>query len=410
MWFGMRNGLLMVEPHNIHDNPIPPPVVLERVSLDGQVVALYDVRSPLQAQRGSNVLELRSAVGPLRIPPDHRKLEFEFAALTFTSPENVQFRYRLAGFDDGWVDAGLLHDSTYPRLPAGRYEFHVVACNTAGEWNETDAALRLEVAPFVWETWWFRSGVALVALLFAGGSVFLVARRRYRRKLSRLEARRALEQERARIAKDIHDDLGASLTRITLLSQPSRGGPDDGETAIASLEEIHATSRQLTRSMEEVVWAVNPEHDTFDGLANYLSNYAQSFLRVAGVRCRLELPMQLPKGMLSAEVRHNLFLAFKEALNNVAKHANATEVRISLAPDTTGFTLLIEDNGWGLETAASHSDACPEEPKRPGHGNGLANMRSRLREIGGTCELQSLPGAGTKVTLKVNYKRNHELH
>lgn len=410
LWFSTRSGLLSVIPDKIVDNLDPPPVRLERVSVDDQPVALFGAIALLRNPPGSNVLDLRTSNSKLHVGPDHSKLEFEFVGLSYTSPENVQFRYRLKGFDRKWIEAGSERHATYPHLPGGNYEFQVLACNNAGVWNETGAVLSMVVAPYFWETWWFKISASLTVLLGAGGTVFFFARRRYHLKLSRIEARRALEQERSRIAKDIHDDLGASLTRITLLSQSARGsGEDSSGAAVESLEEIHSTARQLTRSMEEVVWAVNPEHDTFDGLANYISNYAQSFLRVAGVRCRLEMPMQLPAHPLSAEIRHNLFLAFKEALNNIVKHSGATEVRISLFPEATAFRLLVEDNGRGLPQANGGAVVPPRDETWPRNGNGLPNMRNRLQDIGGTCTVESSPGGGTQIMFAVPLKKNRAL-
>jgi signal transduction histidine kinase len=217
-----------------------------------------------------------------------------------------------------------------------------------------------------------------------------------RRKVERLERQRAIERERARIAKDIHDDLGASLTRITLLSQSARSDLDNPAQAAANLDRIYRTAREVTRAMDEIVWAVNPQHDSLDSLASYLGRYAQDFLGAANVRCRLDFPVYLPAWPLSAEVRHNLFLAFKEALHNVVKHAAASEVRLSLALPESVFSLGVEDNGAGF---AANSGALerPPEPARPGRGHGITNMRRRLAEIGGSCEIQSAPGQGTRI-------------
>jgi hypothetical protein len=344
----------------------------------------------------------------LHLRPDHRKLDIDFAALSYVSPESVRYRYRLSRFDTDWVEAGPGHRATYPRLPAGNYEFRVIACNNSGVWNETGATLALTVSPFFWETWWFKIGSGTVTLAGLASGVALVARRRYRRKLRQLEARRALEQERARIARDIHDDLGASLTRISLLSQPAGGGAGDMETATANLAQIYHTARDLTQAMGEVVWAVNPAHDTLDSLANYLSQYAQSFLKLARIRCRLEMPMQLSKLPVSAEVRHNLFLAFKEALNNVVKYAAASEVQIALIPGDSGFELRVTDNGRGF-SASTQEPAPPGQPVPAATlGYGLGNMRRRLEEIGGRCELQSEPGRGTRLSFHVHLKSSHE--
>ena len=275
------------------------------------------------------------------------------------------------------------------------YKFQVIACNSVGVWNEDGATLGIVVSPFYWQTWWFRIGGGLLTALAAGGVVFLGLRRKHRHQLQGLAAKRALEQERSRIARDIHDDLGASLTRITLLSQSSSPVEDAGTNTV--LDQIHTTARQLMRSMEEVVWAVNPEHDTFDALANYLSNYGQGFLSIAGVRCRLDMPMSLPERSLSAQIRHNLFLAFKEALNNAVKYAAATQVRISLDPGTDAFLLKVEDNGEGIDPIAA------AKPMRPTSGSGLANMKSRMDEIGGHCNVESSPGQGTTVEFNVPF-------
>lgn len=224
----------------------------------------------------------------------------------------------------------------------------------------------------------------------AGGVVFLSQRQRYLRKIRSIAAKREIEEERARIARDIHDDLGASLTRILLLSRPSAAGIGTQPTAI--LPQIHETSRHLIRSMGEVVWAVNPEQDTFDALADYLGNYAQSFLGLAGIRCRLEMPLKLPGRSISAQIRHNLFLAYKEALNNVVKYSGAGVVRVSLIPGDAKMVLKIEDDGMGIGAEA-------------GKGHGLSNMRNRLEKIGGSCKVVSDAGEGTAVIFEVHFNK-----
>jgi signal transduction histidine kinase len=215
-----------------------------------------------------------------------------------------------------------------------------------------------------------------------------------------IEQRRAMEHERARIAKDIHDDLGASLTRITMLSLSAREelGPSAGPAA--KLERVHATARELTRTMAEIVWAVNPRHDTLDSLASYLGKFAQDFLGGADVRCRLQMPLELPPWPLTAEVRHNLFLAFKESLHNVLKHAGAAEVQVSLETETANLVLSVRDDGCGFSPPQTESNGAN------GSGNGLRNMRQRLEEIGGDCEILSTPdnGCGTEVIFRVPVK------
>ena len=240
----------------------------------------------------------------------------------------------------------------------------MLACNNDGVWNEQGATLAFTVLPAFWQTWWFRiSGVALTALA-GGGIVWLDARRRMRRKVERLQRQQAVERERIRIARDIHDDLGANLTRITMLSESARSDLDDSRQVAGHLDQIHNTARELTRAMSEVVWAVNPRHDTLGSVGAYLEEFGQNLLRTAGLRCKMDMPAQFPARVITAEVRHNLFLAFKEALNNAIKHAGASEVRIAFMVESAAFILTIEDNGKGfvLEPLLAGTPRVPAPP------------------------------------------------
>lgn len=215
--------------------------------------------------------------------------------------------------------------------------------------------------------------------------------------LALAEQRHAIEQDRARIARDIHDDLGAGLTEITLLSELAQR--DEREKTPEYLGQISQAARGLVNGMDEIVWAVSPENDTLEGLVTYASKFAQNYLNTAGIRCRLDVPSRLPEVWVEAEIRHNLFLAIKESLNNVVKHSHATEatLRIRLAPDE--FIISIEDNGCGMTAAAAaaYNPASPLERVQSGHG--LRNLVRRLEESGGRCRVHSTPGEGTRVEL-----------
>jgi signal transduction histidine kinase len=249
------------------------------------------------------------------------------------------------------------------------------------------------------------------------GAVWFVTRRRMRRKLELLEMQHAVEYERSRIAQDIHDDLGSHLTRITMLSESARSNP--AKTA-SDLQSIYGTARELTRAMDEIVWAVNPRHDTLEGLLSYLEKYALDFLRTAGMKCRLDFPMPLPRWQLTAEIRHNLFLAFKEALNNAAKHSHGSSVTVSFELQPAGFLLSVSDDGDGMpEAAADGSGAVAGPPSMPAAGTGKAggrlfggdgmnNMRRRMEKLGGQFRLHSEPGKGTRVELSVPLPRTRE--
>jgi signal transduction histidine kinase len=206
-----------------------------------------------------------------------------------------------------------------------------------------------------------------------------------------LRQQHAIERDRARIAKDIHDDVGAGLTQITLLTELARRDP---EQTGANLERISDSARTLTKAMDEIVWAVDPQHDTLEGLMDYISAYAEDFLRVAGIRCRMDLPVTLPEARVDAELRYNLFLAVKESLNNVVKHAKATEVWLRLKVAEKSFTLSIADNGRGLAAVSGASAS-----GRISSGSGLLNLEKRLAAVGGRCEIHSAAGEGTRVEM-----------
>jgi signal transduction histidine kinase len=237
-----------------------------------------------------------------------------------------------------------------------------------------------------------------MGLAIIGGAAAIargIAARKYRRELAHLEQQHAVERDRTRIAKDIHDDIGAGLTQITLLSELARREPDNAAT---HLQRISDSARHLTRAMDEIVWAVDPQHDTFSGLMDYISAFAEDFLRMAGIRCRMDLPTALPPVRVDAELRYNLFLALKEVLNNIVKHARATEVRLGLRIKPGVFTLVVEDNGQGLAQAGAGGTAVIGGD-RIASGSGLSNLEERLHAIGGRCRIDSHPGAGTCVEL-----------
>lgn len=380
LWFTSSKGLITVDPTRIQTSPTPPALAIESIRVDSRVIGVLEATSP-----------------PLQLGPDHQHLEFDYTALSFIDPSKVLFKYRLDGLDHDWVEAGTKRTASYSHLPAGSYRFHVVACNNDGVWNMEGATFAFTVLPYSWQTWWFRSLAALIVLTVVASAVRYETRRRMQRKMERLEREHAIERERARIAQDIHDDIGASLTRITMLSQSVRSELNQPEHAASVLDGIYGTAREVTRALDEIVWAVDPRHDTLDSMVGYMGKFAQDFLGAANIRCRLDLPVQLPTWPVTAEIRHNLFLAFKESLNNAVKHAGATEVRISLTLRSDAFVLRVKDNGHGFD---------PNQPATHGvdrvaAGHGLANLHRRLALIGGLCEIESKPQQGSSISFIV---------
>jgi signal transduction histidine kinase/ligand-binding sensor domain-containing protein len=379
--FCTLKGVVSVNPQDLAANRLPPPVVIEDVLVDGQ------------AHSDNSALRIPPSE-LLTVPPGKRQIEFRYTGLSFVSPDRVRFRYQLVGLDKSMIEGGTRRSAQYSFLPPGNYTFRVTACNNDGVWNEQSATVSLKVLPHFYEAWWFWPAIALTAVVAVAVGVRQAVVRRLHRQLEELERQRAVERDRARIAKDIHDDLGAGLTQITLLSELARREP--AEQAEGHLERISDSARKLTRTIDEIVWAVDPQHDTLNGLMDYISAFTEDFLRTAGIRCRMDMPTELPPLHMAAELRYNLFLALKEALNNVVKHARATEVRLSLRLENSGFTLVVEDNGQGMTPARENGNG-----ERLVAGHGLPNLEKRLAAIGGRCVVHSAPGDGTRIELTV---------
>ena len=394
LWFPTIKGLAIVNPNRVARNPAAPIVLTEDLVVDG-------IAQPAAAETATAEAAMRPARSTLKIQPGKRNLEFHYTATSLTAPEKVRFRYRLEGLEKDWTDADARRAVTYSRLPPGNFEFHVIACNNDGVWNEQGAVLAVTMLPFFWQTGWFVSvsGLVLIAAIFA--AVRLVATRRLQLKLERLQREQVVERERARIAKDIHDDLGASLTEITILSELAQNPDTPAPKAQADIRTIATKSRTLTQLLDEIVWAVNPQRDTLENFVTYACNYAEDYLRVAQIQCRLNLPPVVPEVSLHTHIRHGLFLAFKEALNNVVKHAAATEVNLGMELRGDAFIVSIQDNGKGFDTGP-RAGVGPGEPRRNDiGGEGLSNMRQRVEGLGGRFDLQSRPGLGTQVRLEV---------
>jgi signal transduction histidine kinase len=264
-----------------------------------------------------------------------------------------------------------------------------MAAGSDGVWREAPP-LTLEVVPRLWETWWFRAslGAGLVAgVAFAATGV---GRRRLRRQLERLERARAVEQERARIARDIHDDLGSRLTEISLLGSLALRESVPVNAVREDVSRMMRRVHELVSTLDEIVWAVNPRNDSLKHLATYLCHFATEFLESAAIQCRLDVAPELPPCELSSEVRHNIFLATKEALHNAVQHARATKVWLRVKVSAGWLEVEVADDGRGFRPEAVSEG-----------GNGLHNMARRLTECGGRCEVRSAPGSGTTVHLRL---------
>jgi signal transduction histidine kinase len=278
-----------------------------------------------------------------------------------------------------------------PCPPPGRTIFEAQALHSDNRWDATIYRLPIIARQHFWETRLFQWLAGAGVLAAVVGTVLVWARRRAARQLALANAQTALAEERARIARDLHDDLGANLARIGVLTELVERSINHPENARQQLAKIDSTARDLTRQLDSVVWAVDPANDTLESLARYLHGHAEEYLGLAGIRCHFINTETMPAVSLSSSFRHHLLMIAKEALHNVVSHAAATVVTISIAVQGGQLRIEIADNGHGMPTAAALI---------PGHG--LANMKSRAASLGGICEfLPPESGSGTVFRLMI---------
>lgn len=371
LWFPTPGGLVQISPELVRANTRPPTVVIEHIRLDRGEIAGPRLHRLLHGE--GPMLELTRA--------ESRVLGFRFTATTFPQNDLVHFRYRLKGYDRDWRQADGVREAGYSNLKPGQYEFEVEAANAHGYWSVAPMSLRFRIIPRFYETPLFYSIVAGV-LVFCG---LEIGRWLHGRRIARLKkSHRALEEERARIAKDLNDEIGASLNGLAWQADlASRGaeGPARNE-----LETFSARSRSLVDRLREVVWAVNPECDVLDNFAAYLSYYLDG-VTAENTRFKLDLPADLPPARLRSEVRHILLSAFKETVALAIGPAGARLVEVSLRFVDGVVRLRVSHNGTG---------AGDEEWK-----SRMDTLRERMHAIGGRIDIATRTGEGTEVTCEV---------
>jgi ligand-binding sensor domain-containing protein/signal transduction histidine kinase len=370
-------GLVFINPNEKTDETPPPKVILEEMLVNEQPQTLVS--------SGKNT-GTRSPQDRLIIAPGSHDIELHYTAIEFSAPEKIGFRYKLDGLDSGWTEALSRRTAYYQHIPPGNYTFHVEACNAAGVWSHHDTTLAVTALPFFWETSWFRAAVIFTLFSFSAGILSLLLRLRYKRRLARLQTLNAVDRERLRISKDMHDHVGGMLTQVSQLSDMGLSETEDKVLVMHRFERIGNRSRAAVQALDEIVWATNPKNDNLASFAEYVSRFCDEFFEYTNIRCWQDVPTTFPAMPLRADIRHNVFLAVREAFNNVLKHSQCAEVWLRMKLDEGQVTLEIEDNGCGF---------VPDQV--PAGGNGLGNMRARLAEDDGRTVVISAPGKGTRI-------------
>jgi ligand-binding sensor domain-containing protein/signal transduction histidine kinase len=369
LWFGTLRGIARLAPTADRPSP-PPPVFIDRVRIAGSP-------HPVSELGATEVVRAR-------LPHRRNRALIEFGGICFRLGGDLRYQYLLEGVDDDWSEPATNRSVDYANLAPGAYRFQVRAVASDGQISPAPATFAFTVLRPIWQRWWF-----LLSMTFAVAAIALA--------LHRLRVARAvtLERVRTRIATDLHDDIGSSLSQIVILSEMLQRRVDRTDTVLTPrLMRIAAVSRELVDSMSDIVWAINPKRDRLSDVVFRMRRFAAD----AFTGKQIDFTFQAPRGesdlSLGPDVRREVYLVFKESVNNVVRHSECSHVEIELRVGGDGLHLQVRDDGRGFDTG-----------RRDG-GHGLESMRRRARRLGGTLELLSLPGKGTTVRLVIPLGRS----
>lgn len=379
LWFPTQRGVAVIDPREISFNSIPPPVVIESVKID-------NVLSELSAAA--------ERVARIQISPNQNNLEIAYSGLSFVKPEFIKFRYRLEGQDADWVEADNRRTAYYSYLPPGDYTFQVIAANSDGVWNMQGASVGVVVSPPFYRTWWF----LILSLAALGGTVILF----YQRRVAHFERDKAVqqafsrqlienqEQERKRIAAELHDGLGQSLVIIKNRAVVGLNEPENHSRLLSQMEEISASASAAITEVRGIARNLHPYQIDYLGLTTALETMINSVADATSIKFSAEI--DAVDNVLSKESEVNLYRIVQEALNNVVKHSGASSALVALKKNGKILDLKIEDDGRGFTLDA-------ENRKR---GLGLTGIAERARMLNAEHEIQSADGAGTSIQLHIN--------
>lgn len=364
LWFGMTLGLSRYAP--TPDEQPPPPTIL------------------ITGLRVGGTTRLVSALGEKEMAlPDfsanESHLQLDFVGLSFVPGEVLRYQYKLEGADADWSAPGELRRVNFANLAPGRYRFLVRAVNSDGTTSAVPAIVTFRTLRPLWQRWWF----LVLAALVCGGFVLAV----YRYRMARLLE---MANMRTRIATDLHDDIGANLTRISLLSEVAKQGLDDANGREDSpLMSISRIARESVGSMSDIVWAIDPERDSLLDLTRKMRQHADEVFTLRDIELQFNAPSAKESLRLGVDVRRDLLLIFKEAVNNAARHSRCTQVKIDLQLQASRLLLAIADNGFGFDQSIESE------------GHGLRSMKRRAAALRGTLEINSNPGVETIVKVSI---------
>ncbi|HKQ76811.1 MAG TPA: two-component regulator propeller domain-containing protein, partial [Blastocatellia bacterium] len=364
LWFGTWKGLSRLIPEP--DRPVSSPPVL----ITGLRVAGYAYSVSELGQTEVRGLELESS---------QNQVQIDFTGLAFALGESLRFRYKLEDADSYWSPLTSQRTVNYASLRPGSYRFVVQAVNQDGRLSPTPAVVAFRIRPPLWQRWWF---IALTAALIGSGFYAL-----YRYRLGRLIE---MERVRTRIAADLHDDIGSSLSQIAIISEVLHKQIQPQEQSVdRNLSMMARVSREAVDSMSDIVWAINPQRDHMHDLVRRMRRFASETFPARNIDFSFQVPTAEQDIKLDADVRRQVFLIFKEGVNNIVRHSGCVRAEIEMRIEGPWLVLKIADNGQGIDDA------------RFNEGNGLVSIRRRAESLGGSLDVISDDGGGTTIALKV---------
>ena len=317
--------------------------------------------------------------GSFKVNYEQNILTFNFTVAEYQNPENVLFRHQLEGFEQKWSSSDNKHSVTYTNLDGGEYTFKVQAIDETGKASPQMAVFKIRVTTPYYLSWWF------LALIFVG--VFGIFYAFYRNRINRLLE---LQNLRNAISRDLHDEIGSTLSSISMLSATASLALDKDPSQSKNLiETISNNSQKMLESMDDIVWAINPREDSFENIMVRMREYVYGTMEAKNIEVKFEDDPQLAKLSLPMRERRNLYLIFKETVNNAAKHAACTRIEIVFELKANVLSMAISDNGCGFDV------------QKPHNRNGLRNIRQRANEIGGHLTIDSNPNQGTKIYFSI---------
>jgi len=367
-FFGGLDGLTWFTPEEIRNNDFTPPIRLTGIEITGD--------------RGTRKISPHG-LESIELEPSDVMLVVQFAALSYTDPSRNRYAYRLEGFDPVWIDAGVRRFAQYSRLPHGEYLLRVRGCNNDGVWNNEGLRLQVRVQPSWWQTLWFR---ILVAALIVGVLLFI---RNYRRTKAH-----EVQQLRLRIAGDLHDDLSSDLSGVAVVADMIRKNEALDASQREDLAMIRDTAVRMVDGVRDIVWYIDPEHDSIEAMVDRMRTVAERLLRGIVYNFNVTASRRIPN--LSMDARKDLYLIFKEALQNVLRHSEAQEVDIDLVINRRQIRLTIKDDGVGFD------------PTADADGTGLRSMRRRADQLGAAFEIYGSENSGSVIDLVLDLTNSRD--